>query len=97
MSPGTLISPAYRSAVRDGFLIQAALLLLASMGADFGLFFAISLRAVVAFWIIAIWVVIRRPSRPGLWDLRFFRFGYLAILPICMVIAHTAHLWRYRW
>ena len=81
MKPIARFSPLYRSAVGDALVIQVPLILLCGLAADFGLMATAALRAALAFWVGAAVIIARRPVKPSLWDLKFIRFGYLALLP----------------
>ena len=89
-------SPLYRSAVRDALVIQVPLILLCGAAADYGLMGTAALRAALAFWIGAAVIIARRPLNPSPWDFRFFRFGYLALLPASVVLMHAIPE-QFRW
>jgi hypothetical protein len=88
-----LLSPAYRSAVLDATIVQAPILFLSGLAADGGAAAWICMKAALVFWAAVVLIAIRRPQSPSKWDLRFIRFGFLLLLPICGYAEYHAEPW----
>ena len=88
------IAPAYRSTRLSVLIQQAVVLLLTSMVLDGGDIFNMCLIALVAFWVGALIIGVRRPQTPTRSDLVFIRFGYF---PLCVLtVSFTLSLWRWK-
>jgi hypothetical protein len=90
----TNIAPAYKSAKSFVLIQQAVVLLLAGMNLDGGDAFHFCLVALLAFWVGAVIICVRRPQTPTRSDLLFIRFGYL---PLCILTGFfTMSFWRWK-
>ena len=88
-----LLSPAYRGAVLDALIVQAPIILLSGLLADGGAIVWICMKSALVFWAAIVLIVVRRPTAPSIWDLRFIRFGFLLLLPICAYVEYHAEPW----
>ena len=76
-----------RSAVIDGFAIQVILVLFGNVVLDGGHLFRFCLIVVVAHWIGALFILLRRRKALTWWDRLYIRFGIFPMLVIVPIIA----------
>ena len=79
----------------QGFIIalifQAIFLLLGSIALDLGEQLRWTILSIIAYWITALIIVIRRPQSPTRFDLAAIRSGFIVIF--LLVIAFTGVAW----
>ena len=71
------------SAIKDGLVIQTVLLLLSMLILDGGRLSKMYLIAMIAHWIVALVILIRRGKSLTRWDWLYIRFG---IFPIVLMV-----------
>ena len=84
MIPAREISPAYKRSLWTTIGVQLVLLLVGMLATDCGEWARTVLLTVVAFWIMALIVIVRRPHNPTAIDLMVIRYGYPAIFSILL-------------
>jgi hypothetical protein len=67
--------PSYRGLVWPAMAMQAVLAFFAGSVLDGGYLAASTACAAIAFWSIAIWIILKRPDSPTKSDRFFFRVG----------------------
>ncbi len=82
MAIGFEISPIYRRSLVVAVCVQVMLLILGILVPDLGEWSRAVLLAVVAFWVVTLSVLIRRPCSPTRLDLMFVQYGYPLIFVI---------------
>jgi hypothetical protein len=82
-----------RSAIRDGLLLQAPLLLLSALMLDGGTMLRVALIALVAKWVVSLVIWHFRSGAPTRVDLLFVRWGYV---PLLIATYFAAILWMPR-
>jgi hypothetical protein len=87
----------YRRAILDSLVLQVILGLLAMMVLDGGRIAHTTGIAVLAFWIGATVVILRRPKSPTDWDLFLIRFGFLPLLTLTFALAEWVWSWQWVW
>ena len=85
------VSRSYRSSIVIALASQAFLIVLSSVTLDGGQLTQWALLGSLAFWPVAILIVVRRPKKPTRGDHLFLRWGYLLLTPI--VSSLTALRW----
>jgi hypothetical protein len=87
MSARRRISSKYWSAIRDSLCLQAFFVILGNLALDGGQLGRFCLFVLVPYWIVAILILMRRPSSPTPLDLTVIRFGYLALLGLMPLVS----------
>ena len=72
-------SAKYWSPLRDSLILQAFFLFVSSLALDHGVMLRYSLFVLAPSWAMILLIVLRRPAEPTWLDLKFVRFGYLAL------------------
>ena len=87
------ISASYRSAIWTAVKIQLVVTVICGFVTDQTLarLFGVAL---VAFWVAAAVLILRRPQSPSAFDLWFVRFGFLAVSVVSVVL--TPLIWHLR-
>ena len=81
------VSPAYREAIRFALLLQVITTIVLMMVLDGGILAKTGAAAMIAFWIGASLIILRRPKTPSEMDLLYLRFGYLVALVIAALLS----------
>jgi hypothetical protein len=79
---GAVISPAYDCVVRKSLIAQAIVGVLAALMLVGGITARVVGVAVVAFWLCAAVVIVRRPHKPTKLDLAIIHWGFWPLLAI---------------
>ncbi len=88
----TQFSPVYEGAKTFALVQQSIVLLLSSLVLDGGDVFHACLVALLAFWVGAIIIGVRRPQTPTRCDLVVIRYGYI---PLCILFYRSMqYIWR---
>ena len=87
MNDSRLISPSYGQPIKFALIIQAFIVLLASLTLDGGVFARICGVALFGFWGSAAVLIWRRPHHPTKMDLSLIRSGYLLVVLITWILA----------
>ena len=76
--------------VHDNILLQVVLLLGAGMILDGGMILKVVLLAATGWWLGFLFILLRRPTTEKKTDQTFLKFGFVALLPGCLL---TLPLW----
>jgi hypothetical protein len=85
-----VLSPAYREATSLALLIQIPIAIICMSVLDGGALARVCGIAMLAFWIVAAEVAVRRPWSPTKADLWYWRWGFLP----CLALAIFLWSWR---
>lgn len=77
-----VISSAYDVVIRDSLVVQLIVGVLAALMLDGGVLARVVGVAVLAFWLSAAVLVLRRPWKPSKFDLAFIQWGFWFVLAI---------------
>ncbi len=77
----------YRGALYGALFQQVPCALLCLLMLDGGRMARICGIAMVGFWAVAAIIMVRRPSAPGAWDLRFLRWGFWPVFGLAVLMA----------
>ena len=91
------IAAGYRRAIFDSLISQVVLGILAMMFLDGGRIAHTTGIAVLAFWIGAAIIILRRPKTSTELDLLLIRFGFLPLLVITFALAEWVWSWHWVW
>jgi hypothetical protein len=91
------IAIGYRRAIFNSLILQVILGLLAMMVLDGGRIAHTTGIAVLAFWLGAATIMLRRPKMPTQWDLLLIRFGFLPLLILTFALAEWVWSWHWVW
>ena len=80
------ISHRYRGPILAGACFQVAFLFLGALALDFGQLLQWTLFAAITYWLIAAFIISRRPQMPTRWDLILLRSGFVVILPVTIIL-----------
>jgi hypothetical protein len=81
----TVISPAYDRVIRKSLVAQLIVGVLAALMLDGGKTARIVGVTVLAFWLCAAVVIVRRPNEPTKLDLAIVRWGFWLVLAVAMI------------
>ena len=82
---GAVISPAYDRVIRKSLVAQVVVGILAALMLDGGETARVVGVAVLAYWLCAAVVIMRRPHEPTNFDLAIVHWGFLPVLAISML------------
>jgi hypothetical protein len=82
---GAVISPAYDRVIRKTLIAQVIVGVLAALMLDGGTTARVVGVAVLAFWLCAVVVILRRPHEPTKFDLAIIHWGFWPVLVIAAV------------
>ena len=91
------IATGYRRAILDALILQVILGVLALMVLDGGRIAHTTGIAVLAFWVGAAIVILRRPKLPTDLDLLLIRFSFLPLLILTFALAEWVWSWHWVW
>ena len=94
MNIATKFEPIYRKLLWWCVAVQFSLFILGSLTLDCGETIWSFLYAAVAFWSVAVIVILRRPVCPTKWDIYFFRYGLLILSFACWFAVPV--IWKVR-
>jgi hypothetical protein len=87
-------SPAYRKASALVVVQQVLLGLIAGMMLDGGALGSIFLYSLVAFWVVFVIIVVRRPRNPTKTDIFLIKWGTFLLFAVSFVLSLV--IWRMR-
>jgi hypothetical protein len=77
-----IISPAYDRVIRNSLVMQVVVGILAALTLDGGITARVVGVAVLAYWLCAVIVIMRRPHEPTRLDLAIIHWGFWPVLAI---------------
>jgi hypothetical protein len=91
------IATSYRRAVFDSMVLQVVLGVLSMLILDGGRIAHTTGIAVLAFWVGAAIVILRRPKSPTEVDLFLIQFGFIPLLILTFFLAERVWSWPWVW
>ena len=86
------LAASYKQGLIIALIFQVLFILLGTMTFDSGDFLRSVILSILGYWIVALIIVLRRPTLPSRFDLAVIRSGFIVILFIVVALISTAWL-----